>query len=152
MICVFNFWFWSYLIFYVNVVIIFVDLSNQSIIQQSNSRPSESLNCSYQWPKWFLQQECFIHFFNYIMYMQDSLCLIYNNVNVWLMLLYYILWLHFGIQDTVIHFIITRWAALVNLVRLSYYWWHHKFSCTVSPTFHELPTPHHPLLLLSFSP
>ncbi len=28
------------------------------------------------------------------------------------------MWLHFGIQDSVIHFVITRWAALVNLVGL----------------------------------
>jgi hypothetical protein len=103
----------------------FVDWSYWSIIQQSNSCSSQSLNCRYQWPDWlikkvrFLQQESFIHFFNYITYMQASL--IYNNVNVHFMLLYYILWLHFSIQDTVIHFVITRWAALVNLVRL--HWW-----------------------------
>jgi hypothetical protein len=36
----------------------------------------------------FLQQECFINFFNYIMYMQASL--IYNNVNV--QFIYYIIY------------------------------------------------------------
>jgi hypothetical protein len=81
--------------------------------------PITWLQPSHQLPNW-LTQKCdycnenvsFI-LFNHITCMHASL--IYSNFNIWLMLLYFIFWFHFGIQDTVIHFVITRQAALVNV-------------------------------------
>jgi hypothetical protein len=71
--------------FYLTLVLICMNLYNQSIIQQSNSCPSQSLNCSHQLPNWLTQKFDYCNenmlfiLFNYIMCMQNSL--IYRNVN-----------------------------------------------------------------------
>jgi hypothetical protein len=66
----------SFKILYLTLVLICVNGSNQSIIQQSNSRPSQSLNSNHQLPNWLTQKfdycnknVLFIRF-NYIMCMQ----------------------------------------------------------------------------------
>ncbi len=70
---------WSYLILYLALVLICVNGYNQSIIQQSNSHPSQSLDHSHQ------LQNCLTHkfnhcnknvlfiLFNYITCLQESL-------------------------------------------------------------------------------